>query len=315
MPDVIILCYWRGSDLLRQTPGQLGEWGGRRFHCEVLPNAEYAVVLTDILEPITVPCSSDRIWALAMEPPDEAHLHCQEGPSACSRVYTTDVTRLGTRFIHSQVALPWHVNKSYDELKRIGPEPKHHLLSSICSTKAITAGHRSRLAFIRSLPERLGVHYYGKGICPIGDKWDGLAPYRYSIAIENFSNQYYWTEKIADCFLSWTMPVYYGCTEIEKYFPEEAMIRIDIKDPTSYERIEEAIANDRWAKSLDAIAEARRLVLDEYQLFPFLCHEMDSSTIPEAGRGSRRTTIEPIGSKNGSRLRKLARRVLRRKCR
>ena len=30
------------------------------------------------------------------------------------------------------------------------------------------------------------------------------------------------SEKIADCFLAWTMPIYYGCPRIAEYFPAES---------------------------------------------------------------------------------------------
>src|SRR5687768_17715451 len=52
--------------------------------------------------------------------------------------------------------------------------------------------------------------------------------YRYSLAIENFSGPYYWTEKVIDCYLSWTMPLYFGCTNLADYFPAESFVQIDI---------------------------------------------------------------------------------------
>lgn len=115
---------------------------------------------------------------------------------------------------------------------------------------------------------------YGCGFRYIEDKWDGLAPYRYSLAVENFSNSYYWSEKLADCFLAWTMPIYYGCTQISRYFPRESMVCIDINDPQAIEKIKDTVASDRWHQNIDAIEHARNLVLDFYQLFPFVVREI-----------------------------------------
>ncbi len=101
-----------------------------------------------------------------------------------------------------------------------------------------------------------------------------MAPYRYSLAIENFSNAYYWSEKLADCFLAWSMPIYYGCTRITDYFPAESMLVIDIHDPHYVDQIREAIQSKAWERNLEAIACARQLVLDKYQLFPFIAQEI-----------------------------------------
>ena len=50
------------------------------------------------------------------------------------------------------------------------------------------------------------------------NKKDGLLNYKYSIAIENCIEEGYFTEKLTDCILTDTIPIYYGCPNIEKYF-------------------------------------------------------------------------------------------------
>jgi len=71
------------------------------------------------------------------------------------------------------------------------------------------------------------------------------------------------------------MPIYYGCTRIFDYFPSEAMVCIDIRDPLeAIQRVQEAISNDLWRRNLEAIAYARELVLQRYQLFPYVSQEI-----------------------------------------
>ena len=119
------------------------------------------------------------------------------------------------------------------------------------------------MCFLERISGKVEFDLFGRGFTPLADKWDGLAPYRYSIAVENYRGPDYWTEKIADCFLSWTMPIYYGCTNITDYFPPEAMVLIDIDDiEEAVDKIREAIAQDLWRKNLDAIEYARKLVLE-----------------------------------------------------
>jgi hypothetical protein len=116
----------------------------------------------------------------------------------------------------------------------------------------------------------------------IEDKWDGLAPYAYSLAIENYSGPDYWTEKLADCFLSWTIPIYYGCTNLEDYFPADSFIRIDIESPNlGVEQIKRIAANDDWDARLNALEEARNLYLHRYQFFPYVAELIRSSSDPK----------------------------------
>jgi hypothetical protein len=179
-----------------------------------------------------------------------------------------------TRYIHSQPALPWHVNKDYDFLVHCGVPKKHRNISWVTSNKANFQGQRDRLLFLEEIRSKLQFDLYGKGFSYIEDKWEALAPYRYSLVVENFRNPYYWSEKLADCFLSWTFPIYFGCSRITDYFPEEALVQIDIYDPGAIHTIREVVASDLWHRNQEAIDHARKLVLDKYQLFPFLTREI-----------------------------------------
>ena len=40
----------------------------------------------------------------------------------------------------------------------------------------------------------------------------------------NFSEEKLFNEKITDCILCWTMPIYSGHKDIKKYFPEDSRL-------------------------------------------------------------------------------------------
>jgi len=131
----------------------------------------------------------------------------------------------------------------------------------------------------------LDIDLYGRAVHFIEDKWDGLATYRYSIAAENTSWPDYWTEKIADCFLTWTVPFYYGCENLEKYFPADSFIRIDLDKPEKAIRIiKQYLREDDWSRRLPALEEARRRVLYEYQIFPVLTKILNAEAIIEQAK-------------------------------
>jgi hypothetical protein len=49
----------------------------------------------------------------------------------------------------------------------------------------------------------------------------------FHIAVENSKHNNYFTEKIIDCFMSKTIPIYWGCPNIGEYFDTDGMILFD----------------------------------------------------------------------------------------
>jgi len=95
--------------------------------------------------------------------------------------------------------------------------------------------------------------------------------YRYHIAIENHIERRHWTEKLADCFLAGCLPFYFGDPDYAKAFPEDSVIPIDIYDINAAETIiREAIASDQYSKRLPDIQEARRRVIEEYNVLSWV---------------------------------------------
>lgn len=56
----------------------------------------------------------------------------------------------------------------------------------------------------------------------------------FGVAIENTSHNGYFTEKILDCFLLKTIPIYWGCTDIGKFFNKEGIITFGNVDEFIY---------------------------------------------------------------------------------
>ena len=51
--------------------------------------------------------------------------------------------------------------------------------------------------------------------------------YQYSIAIENSRQNHYFTEKLLDCLVTKTIPIYYGCPNIAEYFDTRGWILLE----------------------------------------------------------------------------------------
>lgn len=186
--------------------------------------------------------------------------------------------------------------KDYDCLKAAPTPQKTKLISVVSSTKAFTKGHVDRIRFVERLKERYGdkIDIFGRGYNGFEDKCDVITPYKYHIVIENSRAKYYWTEKLSDSFICESYPIYYGCTNIDEYFPEGSYSTIDINDfEGSVKVIDELLANDAYEKAKPLLKECKDKVLDEYNLFNYLARIMDDMD-PSLPR--RKVTIKPCKS-------------------
>lgn len=289
------------ENIFRQTPGGTGVWGDIQVVEPPDGPCDYVVVITRAPRPTTVICPPENVWAIIDEPPNELTRHYHRGFREYGRVFMQDLNVRDPRHVLSQPALPWLIDKDYDFLMSCPVPEKTKTLSWVTSNRNDTGGHRLRMRFLNRLREQVDFDLYGRGFEPLENKWEGIAPYRYSIAVENFHTPYYWSEKLVDCFLSWAMPIYSGSSQIENYFPKEALVRIDIRDPQAVEQVRETIASDRWERNLEAISEARQLILNRYQLFPFLAAQIAAQEAqrgatqrPEPQRISLRARTQPL---------------------
>lgn len=302
---------WDWPNLLRQTSGGRGIWGGIRFTTDDVEECDLLVVLNNRMKhAVHARCPAERVWAVMQEPYAKGFTDwMDEGHEAFDRIYTSYLPTLDPKYIASQPALPWHVNRTFDELTTCVMPEKSRPLSWIVGNLHDLPGHIKRGVFLRAVQadKNLDMDLYGRAVHYIEDKWDGLANYRYSIAAENTSWPDYWTEKIADCFLAWTVPIYYGCANLEKYFPIDSFIRIDIEKPAeAIEAIKRVLREDDWERRLPALEEARRRVLYEYQIFPMLARLLKSEptieqikidrTVPAYQR-STKTKLRRLGYK------------------
>ena len=266
---------WDWPDLLRQTPGGKGIWDGIRFTTDEVEKCDALVVLNNRMKhAVHARCPQGRVWALMQEPYAKGFTDWMaEGHDAYDRVYTNYLPSSDLKYIASQPGLPWHVNRTFDELTTCAMPEKSRKLSWIVGNLHDLPGHMKRGVFLRAIQadKTIDIDLYGRAVNFIEDKWDGLAPYRYSIAAENTSWPDYWTEKIADCFLTWTVPFYHGCGNLEKYFPADSFIRIDLDKPNEAIAIIKRYLHEYdWSHRLPALEEARRRVLYEFQIFPVL---------------------------------------------
>lgn len=266
--------YFSYPDLKRQTPNQSMKWGDFTFTEENIDECDYLIILDYPENDFSVNVNKNNIIHLCLEPPNEISKYRQFANKKVKWIFNQLDIKQNNILSHG--ALPWHIDKDFNFLNELNVENLHkenHIIW-VTSNQRSSRGHNIRMNFLENVKELPFVNIYGRGINPIIDKWDVLSSSKYAIAYENFQNDYYWTEKIVDCFLSYTMPLYFGCNKIENFFPKNSFIQIDPKDKHIKLFLKEIVASNKWEENLDAISKARELILNEYQLFPFLSNKI-----------------------------------------
>lgn len=106
------------------------------------------------------------------------------------------------------------------------PLDKTAMCSLIASAKRDSEGHKLRHAVVDWVRETgQDIEVMGRGYTPFEAKADGLAPYRYSIVIENVRETNCFTEKLMDAVLCNTVPIYWGCPNLERFMDPEGIIQ------------------------------------------------------------------------------------------
>lgn len=91
------------------------------------------------------------------------------------------------------------------------------------------------------------------------DKEEVFGDTQFGVAIENFSHRGFFTEKILDCFLMKTIPIYWGCPNIEDFFNKEGIIKFEDADDFIY--ISNQLTDNFYNSKKDIIEENYQLAL------------------------------------------------------
>jgi hypothetical protein len=101
----------------------------------------------------------------------------------------------------------------------------------VSSNKELCGLHKAR--------KELALLYEGSGLVDCYGTFNGgkfasveeyMADYRYSIVIENYIDDYWFTEKILNCFANKVVPIYLGARKIDEFFNKKGIIQVDTVD-------------------------------------------------------------------------------------
>jgi hypothetical protein len=139
--------------------------------------------------------------------------------------------------------------------------------SIICSNKNFLSGHRLRHECINKFKDKIDI--YGNGYNAIESKLEALKDYRFQIVIENSKKDFWFTEKLIDCFVTGTIPIYYGCDSIGDFFDKNGIISFASLEELN--NILENLTTELYKSKLDSIKNnfkiSKKYILSENTIF------------------------------------------------
>ena len=276
--------------VLRQVPRSVPNWCNHEFVMEC--NEERIVdawfVYDNLVKPETHRVDRRKTMLITGEPPS-IRRYRSVFTSQFGAVRTSHSAIEHPQTIRGHEAQIWHFGMhpcrthpeilDYDTLASMSLPKKTKLLSVISSNKTITEDHRRRLRFVDELKNAFGdqIDVFGRGIRDVPDKADAIWDYKYHIVLENDHSELYMSEKLPDGFLGWTFPFYSGSIHADKSFPEGSFARIDMYDPArSIATIRSHVQSNSYEACIERVKKARKIVLDELNLFAVLCQTYDA---------------------------------------
>jgi len=189
------------------------------------------------------------------------------------------------------------IDYTYDELIKLQPPKKIKDLVCIVTYQTHKLTYTNRIRFLHEFcPKYPNIALYGRPSklfkednilnkyymgylgddtqkMVIGSYVSGkniLINYRYSLEFDLGKTYNYVTERFNDALLLWTMPIYFGSDNVEKFFPTNCFRYVDIFKEDLTEEINNTITtinSDFREEHIKDIAEARDLILNKYHTF------------------------------------------------
>lgn len=139
---------------------------------------------------------------------------------------------------------------------------KKFKLSHVMSQKNWLPGHNLRHRTVDMVKKERDYELFFPKSILMSEKYKLFKDSMFHITIENTKNHNYISEKIVDCFMSYTVPIYWGCPNIGDYFNTDGIITFQNEEELDY--ILNTITQEEFNKRIPAIQENYQIAFDKY---------------------------------------------------
>lgn len=277
------------NTLIKMTPKCSGKWKEMTLITDPM-KADYCAIMD----------ACDR----KIPYPKERSLHFGQHPINASPAYRSfkNVPQLASYPLDKYLNFgEWWIPHDYDTLMSMkSPRKEKDLCASIIYHKKDKIMRHKRILFMRKLAKKTNnIDLYGrpeedyrndKELKDIyrgclgknkynvytGEHLSGkekIGEYRYSLEFDVGKTINYASERFYDAMLLWTTPIYFGSTNLEKFFPKNSFRYIDLdnwEDDNEVQKVINIINSDFREQNFKAMEEARYLMLNKYSAVAYV---------------------------------------------
>ena len=157
--------------------------------------------------------------------------------------------------------------------EKVNPSEKTFTISTLVGNKRMGQGHilrqtiYSRQKEITSIPYTFYRSRHNTNDIPVitnnpvfmhDSKFELFRTFQFSLVIENSKETNYFTEKLIDCLITKTIPVYWGCPNIGQFFLTEGMILLETDTFEEFNAKLSQLTPEFYASKRDYIEENHR---------------------------------------------------------
>lgn len=159
--------------------------------------------------------------------------------------------------------MPFNAGFWYGNMDSSVSSPQEDEWKSKSKNISILASNKS-MCELHNVRKNLALKCKREGLADTFGTFDGghwinpdftLKDYRFSFAIENDITNYFFTEKITNCFAAQTIPVYLGAQKIDEFFNPDGIIKISLKDIDNIEKILAQCTPQEYERRLPAVLD------------------------------------------------------------
>jgi hypothetical protein len=194
-------------------------------------------------------------------------------------------------FIHNFPDGPAPLSPIVANYKACDVTKKEYAVSFLTSSKNIFPGHVLRQSVYNYLPEQVNGLRVWKHRSPprIDDKRPTLEPYQFSIVLENSRHEGYFTEKVVDCFVAKTVPIYWGCPDIHKHFNPEGLLYFS--DEVGLDIVLRNLTPKVYENMLPAVEENFQRAMYGVHQWDIIEHYITEAIINKHAKGNHRSDM------------------------
>lgn len=187
----------------------------------------------------------------------------------------------GIKYHRSIPYVHFHHMATYDQLNAIDEARRTKLICSITSGLNGIPGYQNRRLFLENFSaSNPFFDLYGKfsklataitsyrGQCLF--KWKTVSRYKYSLVIENSTDDYYISEKIFDALICGSMPIYHGSDKIFEVIPKEWFYYLPSLDASEIGKLNAFIATDAYKAVSDNRIQICKTIYEKYSFYSAL---------------------------------------------